>query len=297
MNARTKLGAYGLLLAAVLGGGAVVGAAAGPIDVGGDEPHATTHTTRGEEERAMTSELPAGGLLVAQDGYAIEPEDRLADAGEFAFTIVGPDGTPVESYDQLHDRELHLIVASRDLRRYTHLHPERDASGRWSAELPALPAGAYRAFADFRPTGADQYTLGVDLEVPGTTEAAAPLVPTSSDAVDGFDVTLDRDVEDGGTEVTVTVRRDGEVVTTEPYLGAAGHLVALRDGDLAYLHVHPLDDEPSGPVRFAVDVPSAGTYALFFDFQVDGQVRTARFVLDATAPPADPAAHGADSEH
>ena len=81
--------------------------------------------------------------------------------------------------------------------------------------------------------------------------------------------------------MTITVRRDGQVVTTEPYLGAAGHLVALRDGDLAYLHVHPLDDEPAGPVRFAVEVPSAGLYGLFFDFQVDGQVRTARFVLDA----------------
>jgi hypothetical protein len=296
MNARTKLGAYGLLLVTVLGGGAVVGAAAGPIDVG-DEPHTTTHTAQQEEEPAVTSDLPAGGLLVAQDGYAIEPEDRLADAGEFAFTIVGPDGAPVESYERLHDRELHLIVASRDLRQYTHLHPERDASGRWSAELPALPAGAYRAFADFRPTGADQYTLGVDLDLPGSTEAATPLVPKSSDTVDGYEVTLDRDVEDGGTEVTVTVRRDGEVITTEPYLGAAGHLVALREGDLAYLHVHPLDDGPTGPVRFAVEVPSAGTYALFFDFQVDGQVRTARFVIDTTAPPADPDAHGADSEH
>ena len=25
----------------------------------------------------------------------------------------------------------------------------------------------------------------------------------------------------------------------EPYLGAKGHLVALREGDLAYLHIHP----------------------------------------------------------
>jgi hypothetical protein len=296
MNARTRLGTYGLLLVAVLGGGAAVGAAAGPIDVGAEEPHAPTHTPTAEES-AMRSELPAGGLLVAQDGYTIEPQDRRADAGEFTFTIIGPDGTPVEAYDRLHDRELHLIVASRDLRQYAHLHPERDDHGRWSATLPELPAGGYRAFADFRPTGADQYTLGVDLDQPGAAEAAAPLVATSTDSVDGYDVRLDRDVEGGGTEVTVTVRRDGEVVTTEPYLGAAGHLVALRDGDLAYLHVHPLDDEPSGPVRFAVEVPSAGTYALFFDFKVDGQVRTARFVLDATTSPATTAGHGADSGH
>lgn len=45
-------------------------------------------------------------------------------------------------------------------------------------------------------------------------------------------------------------------------------------------------------MRFAVEVPSAGTYALFFDFLHDGQVRTARFVVEAdtttTTPHASP---------
>ena len=98
------------------------------------------------------------------------------------------------------------------------------------------------------------------------------------------------------TPENVTVRRGGAVVTTDPYLGAAGHLVALRDGDLAYLHVHPLDEEPSGPVRFAIETPSAGTYALFFDFQIDGKVHTARFVIDATTAPT-PAGHDDGSAH
>lgn len=277
MNAGPKLGAYALLLAAVLGGGAAVGAAAGPIDVGGE--------THGENRRdnAMSADLPAG-LLVSQDGYTFAPEDRAADAGPFAFTITGPDGTAVKTYDLLHDRELHLIVASQDLRQYGHLHPERDAHGRWSVDLPDLPAGPYRAFADFQPSGADKYTLGVDLLAPGPTPTAEPLRPKANDSVDGYDVALEHDLRDDSTEVTVTVRRDGRVVTTEPYLGAAGHLVALRDGDLAYLHVHPLDDKPAGPVTFAVEVPSAGTYALFFDFKVDGQVRTAHFVVDAPTP-------------
>jgi hypothetical protein len=278
MNAGLKLGAYGLTLVAMLGVGAAVGAAAGPIDVGGSASHSDNAM---DDTMNATTELPAGGLLVAQDGYHFVPEDRLADAGQFAFTIISPDGHPVTAYDNLHDRELHLIVASRDLREFAHLHPVRDASGRWTVDLPTFPAGAYRAFADFEPTGAQRYTLGVDLVVPGPTNPMEPLHPATTDSVAGFEVTLDSK----GTEVTITVRRDGEVITTEPYLGAAGHLVALRDGDLAYLHVHPLDEHPAGPVRFAVEVPSAGTYALFFDFQVDGEVHTARFVLDITASP------------
>lgn len=221
---------------------------------------------------------------MSQDGYTLVPEDRLADAGEFAFTVVGPDGEPVESYDVLHDRRLHLIVASRDLSRFAHLHPERDAAGRWAADLPPLEPGAYRAFADFRPSGADQLTLGVDLTAPGPAGEPADLRPRRVDLTDGFEATVEGDLKAGGeATVTVTIRRDGRVVTTDQYLGAAGHLVALREGDLAYLHVHPLDDggHAEGPVRFAVEVPSRGTYALFFDYLVDDTVRTARFVLEA----------------
>jgi hypothetical protein len=277
MKAGLKLGAYGLVLVAVLGVGAAVGTAAGPIDVGGSASHGSDDDET-DDTMNETSELPAGGLLVAQDGYHFVPEDRLADAGEFAFTIVGPDGQPVSAYDDLHDRELHLIVASRDLREFAHVHPVRDAGGRWTVDLPTFPAGAYRAFADFQPTGAEQFTLGVDLVVPGPTHAMEPLHVKTTDSVGGFELELDSE----GSEVTITVRRHGEVITTEPYLGAAGHLVALRDGDLAYLHVHPLDEEIAGQVRFAVEVPSAGRYALFFDFQVDGVVHTARFVLDVT---------------
>lgn len=288
MNAGAKLGAYGLLLVAVLGGGAALGTAAGPIGISGDAGDAHAPGGHAEEPDAVLGgELPVGGLMVSQDGYTLVPEDRLADSGEFAFEVVGPHGEPVESYGRLHDRELHLIVASRDLTRFAHLHPGRDAAGRWAVDLPALAPGPYRAFADLRPSGSDQLTLGVDLVAPGPGPvAAAPeLAASRTHEVDGYEATLDGDVAAGDqADVTVTVRRDGRVVTPEPYLGAAGHLVALRDGDLAYLRVHPLGDEPNGPVPFAVEVPSPGTYALFFDFLVDGTVRTARFVVQAGNP-------------
>ena len=85
--------------------------------------------------------------------------------------------------------------------------------------------------------------------------------------------------------LTFTVTRDGAPVTTlQPYLGAAGHLVALRVGDLAYLHVHPMDDPTgkSGPeVAFMAEAPTAGRYLLYLDFQVDGRVHTATFTTTA----------------
>ena len=86
------------------------------------------------------------------------------------------------------------------------------------------------------------------------------------------------------------MQRDGRPVTDlQPYLGAYGHLVVLRDGDLAYLHVHPAAPQDGttpaqGPhVRFVTTAPSAGTYRLFLDFRHGSVVRTAAFtvVIDA----------------
>ncbi len=301
MNAGAKLGAYGLVLAAALGGGAAVGGAAGPIDVDdapahdqhdgepmspGDEhePDATTPDATTPDATTPDATTPdVGGLAVAQSGFRFVSEDRLADAGEFAFVIEGPDGEAITAFDVEHTKRLHLVVASRDLQQFAHVHPDLDDNGRWTADLPDLPAGPYRAFADFHPTGSDAVTLGIDLTAPGSLTTPGPLDTIATDEVDGYDVRLDGDPRAGeSSTLSVTVARDGSTVTTDPYLGARGHLVALRDGDLAYLHVHPMEDESSDAVRFMVEVPSPGTYALFFDFSHDGSVHTARFVVDTT---------------
>jgi hypothetical protein len=72
-------------------------------------------------------------------------------------------------------------------------------------------------------------------------------------------------------------------VTVEPYLGARGHLVALRQGDLAYLHVHPLDKAAAGnAITFATTFPSAGRYRLFLQFKEAGRVHTAAFTQEVT---------------
>ena len=84
----------------------------------------------------------------------------------------------------------------------------------------------------------------------------------------------------GDSELSFTVARDGQVVRTDPYLGAAGHLVAIRGGDLAYLHVHPNEDDSTPVVTFTAEFPTAGMYRLFFDFSLNGTVRTASFTVD-----------------
>ena len=59
---------------------------------------------------------------------------------------------------------------------------------------------------------------------------------------------------------------------------AKGHLVALRQGDLAYLHVHP----DANSLRFMAVFPTAGTYRLFLQFKVHGGVHTAAFTQEVS---------------
>jgi hypothetical protein len=192
----------------------------------------------------------------------------------------------VLEYDVDHDVDLHLIAVRRDLSGFQHVHPELGTDGVWRVPV-ALDPGTWRLFADFTPTAlGENLTLGADLSVPGE-YSPAPLPAASPTAeVDGFTVVLTGSLEPGQeSELTLSISRDGRPVTDlQPYLGAAGHLVVLRDGDLAYLHAHPVDEaaRTSGPhVRFATTVPSVGDYRLFLDFQHDGVVRTAAFTITA----------------
>ncbi|MBO4210695.1 hypothetical protein, partial [Micromonospora echinofusca] len=292
MNVATRLGGFALGLVAVFGAAWGVGQVAGPavppaIETSHDGD-AGGHDTGGHDE-STGDQLP-GGLLVSDHGYTLVP--TAAPAGQFAFRVTGPDGRPVTGYDVQHDKRMHLIVARRDLSGFRHVHPEMDRDGTWRVTSPLGEPGTWRAFADFKPTGAEALTLGVDLAVPGTFTPEPLPAPTRTTTVDGYTVTLAGELTPGtASRLTLTVDRNGTPVTDlAPYLGAYGHLVALRQGDLAYLHVHPEGvpgdgKTPAGPqITFFAEVPSAGTYRLYLDFQHAGQVRTAEFTAVAGPP-------------
>jgi hypothetical protein len=157
--------------------------------------------------------------------------------------------------------------------------------GTWSVPLTLPTPGVWRAYLDFTALdstgGQIPLTLGVDLVAAGP-YAPRPLPPPAREAtVDGFTVTYEGTPQIGAIQpLLFRVFTGGNPVTAlEPYLGAYGHLVAVRDGDLGYLHVHPETELVGGAVKFWLAAPSSGRYRLYFDFQVAGAVHTAEFTV------------------
>lgn len=235
----------------------------------------------GDHADGGTTAAGPGALQQTESGYTLELADTEASAGRRAvsFTITGPGGRPVTAYETEHEKRLHLIAVRRDLTGFQHVHPTRHG-GTWTVPLDLTP-GVWRVIADFTPAGGPALTLGTDLGVAGDYRPQ-PLPDTDrTDTVDGFEVSLAGDLEPGRTTtMTLTVSRNGRPVTDlQPYLGAYGHLVMLRAGDLGYVHVHPEEGEPQPGISFMTQTPSAGAYRLFLDFKHGGVVRTAEFTI------------------
>ncbi|MET4095805.1 heavy-metal-associated domain-containing protein [Arthrobacter sp. UYCu712] len=300
MNAAGRLGAYAAGLAVVFTGafaaaGAVVPDQAVTAWARSAEDSSGGHAGAGHSAPAVgaVAGSPVKGVTAERDGYllgGISAPAAIGTAGELAFTITGPEGSPVTQFETSHEKQVHLIVVRSDGSHYRHVHPVMDEAGRWSLPWQWEAAGTYRIYADVVPAGAGEgVTLTRTVDVAGAFDPAAPEMSVK-DEVHGFQVSLNGGLKAGSASaLTVGISRDGQPVTSlQPYLGAYGHLVALRAGDLAYLHTHPEGAEPvngevSGPeVKFATTAPTPGRYYLYFDFQVDGQVHSARFVLDTT---------------
>lgn len=289
MKTGQKLAAFAAAVVVLAGVAYAVGSAVGPLD---DAPaHVGEHGEHTAHGHAGVAE-PVG-LTAASGGYTFVPTSTTLAAGAatpFSFTITAPDGKPVTAFDVAHEKKLHLIAVRRDTTEYQHVHPELAADGTWSVPLAIPRTGIYRVFADFVPTSGKPLTLGVDVTVPGDA-TPVPQRETWAAKVDGYDVRLDGDVVAGeASKLTAVISKDGKPVTDlQPYLGASAHVVALRMGDLAYLHVHADEAGNVGPnVAFVAEVPTDGTYRMFLDFKHADVVRTAEFTLTTVAK------HGAD---
>ncbi len=283
MSVAARLVGFAAALALIFAGAMLAG---GVLDVragddaaardGADDEMAGGHAGEG----AGIAPAPVRGLAVSERGLTLDASRATAEAGErfnLSFRISGRDGATVRRFDTEHTKRMHLIVVRRDMTGFQHLHPTQTADGRWTTPVTLPDPGSYRVFADFSVAGR-AYTLATDLTVDGAANARPLPAPAESATADGLKVALKAPASRAGaeSELAFDVTRGGRPVAVQDYLGAKGHLVALREGDLAFLHVHPDERTP----RFGATFPSAGRYRLFLQFRTGGRVHTVAFTRE-----------------
>jgi hypothetical protein len=279
VNAVTKLAGFAVVLALVFGTAAFAGSR---LDVHPGQARSDMGAMAGGHGEGKVVAQAVRGLAVSTDGLTLELARTSAPRGrrfDLSFRIVDRGGRTVRDFDVEHTKRMHLIVVRRDMTGFQHLHPTEGADGTWSVATSLPDAGSYRVFADFSVDG-KPHTLADDLAVDGTVRSQELPAPAGSVDVDGLRVSLtERAAKPGAaSELAFDVTRDGKPVAVEQYLGAKGHLVALREGDLAFLHVHPDERE----LRFTAEFPTAGSYRLFLQFQTGGRVHTAAFTQEVS---------------
>ena len=276
-----RLAAFAVVVAGVAGVAALAGRASGVgVEDARTDADAMGHAASSPEGTAAS----AFGISDVSDGFrlSISPTTLAAGAAtRLNVRITDAAGDPVTDLDEAHDEPpLHVILVRRDLTGYQHLHPTRSGDGfETSVTLPE--PGVWRAYADFEVDG-EKVVLGRDLLVPGEFTPRALPAPAKTFEVDGYELSLSHEplLAEKEAALSFTITRGGEPVELEPYLGADGHLVAVREADLTYLHVHPLDAAEPGRVAFDAEFAEGGSYVLFVQFKDRGEVRTGRFTVE-----------------
>lgn len=301
MGIAARLGVYACALGLALGLGWGVGRLAGPdvvtpakADGGRAEPHART-----ESGEAAPAYDVADGLAAAAAGYRLAvatPTFQPRTTGELRFTVLGPDGKAVTRFAATprDPSPLHTVVVRRDAAGFQRLDPAMSPDGVWHTPLTLPAPGVWRAYVDMTPAAGPPLVLGTDLFAAGPfTPFTFP--PSRVAQIGDFQLRLDGDLVPGErSQVFATVTRDGVGVSDlQPYLGAFGKLVLLRQGDLAYTVGAPGDGDAPAPaptdragpaLAFTADVPTAGAYRLFLQFRVADVMHTAEFTIATRSP-------------
>ncbi|KPI06622.1 hypothetical protein OV450_3734 [Actinobacteria bacterium OV450] len=233
------------------------------------------------------------GLSDSQDGYRLTSPERALASGKpaaYRFTINGTDGKPVTAFALEQTQRMHFYAIRSDLTGFQHLHPVMAPDGTWTADLAALTPGTWRMFTSFTPdsgTGKGKdLVLSRTVTVPGSVAETPLPAPAATAEADGYTITVKGQPMAGMAHpLTVSVSKDGKPVTDlQPYLDTYAHLTAFHEGDQAFAHLHPttrVTGDNGGPdLAFHAELPTAGNWRLFLQFQTGGKLHTAAMTLN-----------------
>jgi hypothetical protein len=245
--------------------------------------------------------------------FKASPEVAAGNEATLLFTpkIKGKD--EMVPLDVQHDKKMHLIIVSKDLSYFDHIHPEYQADG--SYKISVLPkgktytnsqfanetrfdqGGEYVLFADYLPTGASHQLERIPLRVAGNSSSAKKYTQAKTVSnVDGYEVSLvpegGKFLSQGTMHITGIIKKDGKEIPAdqlENYLAAKAHVVMISEDTQDYLHVHP--EVVDGRLDLHTEFGKPGIFRGWLQFQTEGKVHTADFVVKVEEGKAPESAH------
>ena len=227
------------------------------------------------------------------------------------LSIVSSNGvTP--SLEPTYNASLHVIIVSRDLRWFEHIHSDTQSASDVPLSVTFPAAGEYVLFAYFRPAFAEVQSDRVPLTVGRSRTVQQPPLQTTPlvRELHGYRIEMTASPQPLRANVwesfTFRMERGGTPVANLGSEGALGHLAAVSEDarDFVFAHstveeaggirsgmhvpAHPaLPDEPLhamqpvGPeVTFHARFPHSGRYKLWAEFTPGGDTLMADFVVE-----------------
>ncbi len=230
-------------------------------------------------------EAPAKGNFQMQFSSLLQTLEAGKPA-TLSFTPKNKDNaTAAVPLDVEHEKKIHLIIVSEDLSWFSHIHPEYQVDGSYSVTETFPNGGNYYLYADYKPSGSSHQLEKIQVSVKGKTKqpvsySAAKLVSK----IDGYEVKFVNGNElkaNNEGHLIINIEKEGKPINAtelEKYLGANAHIVIVGMEDKDYLHVHPEANE--FPIHAHTTLPKAGVYRMWLQFQTNGKLHTADFILD-----------------
>jgi hypothetical protein len=232
------------------------------------------HKSHGKGADHRHQHDPSASTANPTTKLTMKTEPTQLQAGEPATwelrIIDAKSGEAINDFDVVHENLLHLIVVSKDLSWFNHVHPKHQGKGVFTKSATVPRAGPFKLYADYTPTGRSQQVAQHEFNV----EGPSPLPDTPQLAVDRLEgAWIKKQVqarpegepegEAGPTyEVALMpmpskfaagqdvmlhfqIRDDAgkPIPDLQPYLGALGHAVILSEDSNTYLHAHPSNGE------------------------------------------------------
>ncbi|MBP1991491.1 hypothetical protein [Paenibacillus eucommiae] len=223
---------------------------------------------------------------VAVDGESIRKGDI-----DIRLLVEDRSGIPVRKFTEDRTQLMHLIVVSKDLATFQHVHPQYEGDGLFTIRIPFPKGGPYMLISEFIPDRQEITTHRQWITVAGEAPPSEEIIPDKLFSKKVGDLHISLSASSGldqirAGEMVMLQFRVSDAQTLQPvakleaYLGASGHSVILNSEADVYVHVHAAEEMSSGgDVMFHTVFPETGIYKIWGQFQYNGEVITVPFVI------------------